>query len=433
MTIFEKKIMRSYHLCIFFFLLLLCVGCRPLSEDVFSSYKMPQSFYLTKAGGTEDNNNYGQFPTNPYYASDSIYPLLTLSNGLVVKSLSDSLYLFEGDMLFTKSGLEMLSQLDTSTIDNSRGATIISSLPSPYYWTAGIVPYKMNISLPPSYRSTVVQAIHSISSRAPISFKLMSNNSNYTNYIVFKYSATGNDSFVGQQGGAQEVNINDNDEATIIHEIMHALGFFHEQSRADRDYYIDINTSNIRPEKLHNFNKYNVSYSGVDLGPFDFNSIMLYSSYINDTTFVYDTSIPVMTKHSDGSTWYPQDTLSTGDIDAIWTVYGQPSRQLTREVLNHNISNEGNIYFETYLENTVISFYTDNTYSTPLVLSHPARLYLTRTYTHINNLNHLVTEEDTVTIICQPGRSSYTVSSRPNLIYMIDGVPYQYDVMHYSL
>ena len=33
----------------------------------------------------------------------------------------------------------------------------------------------------------------------------------------------------------------------VLHELMHALGFFHTSSRPDRDAYVIVYTQNIRP------------------------------------------------------------------------------------------------------------------------------------------------------------------------------------------
>ncbi|XP_065064542.1 nematocyst expressed protein 6-like [Rhopilema esculentum] len=62
----------------------------------------------------------------------------------------------------------------------------------------------------------------------------------------------------------------------IIHEIMHAFGFIHEQERPDRDEYIDINRGNIQPGKEPNFAKEDDANTfGED---YDFNSIMHYGA-----------------------------------------------------------------------------------------------------------------------------------------------------------
>lgn len=65
---------------------------------------------------------------------------------------------------------------------------------------------------------------------------------------------------------------------TIVHEIMHALGFHHQQSATNRDKYVRILYENIRSGQEKNFEKYgalNVTDFGIG---YDYSSIMHYSS-----------------------------------------------------------------------------------------------------------------------------------------------------------
>ncbi|XP_065890335.1 uncharacterized protein [Dysidea avara] len=88
-------------------------------------------------------------------------------------------------------------------------------------------------------------------------------------------------SYVGRISGyIQPVSIGQYCEfPQTVHEIGHALGFWHEQSRPDRDEYIKVHPNNILAGRVHNFNK--ETTSSVDsLGvTYDFNSIMHYSAY----------------------------------------------------------------------------------------------------------------------------------------------------------
>ena len=60
----------------------------------------------------------------------------------------------------------------------------------------------------------------------------------------------------------------------ILHELMHALGFKHEQSRPDRDEYITVLWDNIISNKQYNFNKStNIDQLGT---PYDLCSVMHY-------------------------------------------------------------------------------------------------------------------------------------------------------------
>ena len=85
-------------------------------------------------------------------------------------------------------------------------------------------------------------------------------------------------SYVGKQGGMQVINIGYNCVrfGHIVHEIAHAIGFWHEQTRPDRDSYVWINTEIIPEETIINFMKrkyVDIDYQG---SPYDYGSIMHY-------------------------------------------------------------------------------------------------------------------------------------------------------------
>ena len=55
-------------------------------------------------------------------------------------------------------------------------------------------------------------------------------------------------SYIGETGGAKQdlsIGTGCKHKGIVIHEFMHALGFYHEQSRYDRDQYVRIDFSNI--------------------------------------------------------------------------------------------------------------------------------------------------------------------------------------------
>ena len=68
---------------------------------------------------------------------------------------------------------------------------------------------------------------------------------------------------------------------TVLHELGHAIGFWHEQSRPDRDDYIKIIWENVDPNYAANFDKY--SYYEIDSREvtYDYKSIMHYSQYVS--------------------------------------------------------------------------------------------------------------------------------------------------------
>ena len=67
-----------------------------------------------------------------------------------------------------------------------------------------------------------------------------------------------------------------------MHEIGHSLGFFHEQSRPDRDSYITVNFNNIQINTENNFLKYSTADINTYGTPYDFASDMHYRGYVSE-------------------------------------------------------------------------------------------------------------------------------------------------------
>jgi len=68
---------------------------------------------------------------------------------------------------------------------------------------------------------------------------------------------------------------------TILHEIGHGLGLFHQHARPDRNEYLDVFEDNVNPKQLDQF-EIPMSKWLVDLDPtipYDYNSIMHYGKY----------------------------------------------------------------------------------------------------------------------------------------------------------
>jgi len=214
------------------------------------------------------------------------------------------------DIMFTKdSALELNHNINTKDLSKSVYYNKLSK------WTNNTMPYEIDPNLYID-RCRIKAAVDHVNKYTNL--KMIPRNGE-SNYVYFT-NKSGNQnvctSYVGMIGSKQNIALGTAcNTGSILHEIGHAAGLFHEQGRLDRDTYVNILTENIEDGYASAFNIY--TEYGINFGAYDFNSIMHYDGY----SFSKNAK-PTITKKSDGSAVDSQRTgFSTGDISVINFLY----------------------------------------------------------------------------------------------------------------
>lgn len=187
-----------------------------------------------------------------------------------------------------------------------------------FRWTDGVVPYEIRPGFTPADRQEIIDAISHWQDSTNIRFV---RRTTQVNYVYFR-PGSGCSSFVGMRGGAQAITLSSGcSKGNVIHEIGHAVGLWHEHTREDRDRHVRIRFENIRAGVAGNFTK-RVN-DGVDVGAYDFKSIMHYPRKAFSKNG-QDTIVPIRYTGSFGQ----RSGLSTGDISSVRWMYPNlnPSR-----------------------------------------------------------------------------------------------------------
>lgn len=131
-------------------------------------------------------------------------------------------------------------------------------------------------------QETFLLATAHISDRTCLKFKTRSVQEPEKDYIfVSRLTSSSCFSYVGRTGGRQLLSLPSpcHTLGTFVHELLHAAGFHHEQSRTDRDSFIEIIWGNVKAGKESNFKKYDeATVTSFDV-PYDYNSVLHYSSW----------------------------------------------------------------------------------------------------------------------------------------------------------
>ena len=153
-------------------------------------------------------------------------------------------------------------------------------------WPDRTVYYRFDRTISNVFRAAIQQAIGTLEQLICVKFIQHTNQPNYITYRSL--SSDGCSSHIGFAGGEQIIKIGPkcNTQHTIIHETCHALGLWHEQSRPDRDNYLQILSNNIESGREHNFLKRNTFEVDSQGEPYDYASVMHYrlDSFNKDDT-----------------------------------------------------------------------------------------------------------------------------------------------------
>lgn len=144
-------------------------------------------------------------------------------------------------------------------------------------------------------RTRVRTTLTAMGNKLPVSFVEDTTNT-AANYVKFDWAPAdsnfgGSSDSIGMDGGEQTIvfpighvqdtslpqalpyNIQPN-AGTLRHEVLHAIGLWHEQSRSDRDSFVTVNTQCIQSGQTSQFD---IQSGATTVGPYDFNSIMHYA------------------------------------------------------------------------------------------------------------------------------------------------------------
>ncbi|OWA55302.1 putative Zinc metalloproteinase nas-14 [Hypsibius exemplaris] len=152
-------------------------------------------------------------------------------------------------------------------------------------WVNGVIPYYIAEGFNLKQQGIILDAMDDFSSQTCIKFQPLIND---PDSILFQATSSRDEcgkSHVGREGGEQTVVLSVADDRDCVskgiiqHELMHVVGFFHEQSRSDRNDFVDINEKNLDSA---DFQRNFLDWSAVEVTafgfPYDFGSIMHYST-----------------------------------------------------------------------------------------------------------------------------------------------------------
>ncbi len=235
------------------------------------------------------------------------------SQAMVQYDVADGQAVLEGDILLGPAAqVPMRFGIPWAPMTNVHSAVMRTS--KNHLWPNGVMPYVIDRTVSAVTRESIGWAIAHLNTT---SLKIQPRGTE-ADYVIFRDVDRGCASYVGRIGGGQEIEVSGCGRGSVAHEILHAAGFYHEQSRGDRDQWVTINWDDIDPNHRSNFEKRDAQ--GQDIGGYDYGSLMHYSARAFSLT-----GRPTIVPRDPSTNIGQRDGLSNLDRAAITFIYGNGS------------------------------------------------------------------------------------------------------------
>eukprot|EP01084_Bolivina_argentea_P116063 206292_1 len=186
-------------------------------------------------------------------------------------------------------------------------------------WPNSEIPYEIHHLVHKDLKINFIEkAINEFNTETPV--KWIPKQPNHSNWVIFKQrnKKCPESQFIGkkQSQGSQWIKLpfptypNSRYKlkvTCVLHEMMHVLGFHHEQARKDADYHCLSNTHK------------SYSHQAISIGQYDYQSVMHYGDGVG-----YIAKNAELSRLADSGT-----SFSQGDLAALRRIYGKQTLGLT--------------------------------------------------------------------------------------------------------